>query len=75
MQTLLEWQKADQWLPEDGDGRERRLLGMRELWDGNVHYVDCGDGFPGCIQLKRINFNYVSFTVCQLYLNNVKKLF
>lgn len=49
MQTNLQLQKADQWLPR-GKHSWVRETDHKEAWctfwdDGNVHPFECGDGF------------------------------
>ena len=72
MQTCLEWQKADQWLPKDENGKEKLLLSMRKFLDGYIHYFESGYDFTDiCSQcLSTLNIchllyvNYTSMELC-----------
>lgn len=62
-----EW---EEWKGEIRKGHEETLGG-----DGYVHYLICGDDFPGLLICQNL-WNctlYVQFLVCQLYLKEAVK--
>ena len=63
------WLKLYQWLPQ-GSGR-----GCKEFrGDGYVYYLDRGNYFMGvcvCQNYQTVHFEYVQFTIFQLYLKKV----
>lgn len=71
MQTPLKWQKADHWLFEWGGTKEgtRITQGHKEILGGNgyVHYLDCGNDFPGVCQ----NLHY---TVKNLLISKIEEI-
>lgn len=83
MQTNLQWEKADHWLPRNwGDGKQEVGLqrSIRKLWgvmgDGWAHYFDYGDGIYGyvcvCVHIKTyqiVPFKYVQLIARWLYFN------
>lgn len=75
MQTDLQEQKADPWLPGNGNerGRKGRIIkGHEEKLedDGYVHYLNCGDGFRSGLQklIKLYTLNICNLLHYQLYL-------
>lgn len=65
MQTPLEWLKVDQWLHEDGVGKEILLLSMRKLWMDM--FVILIVAMVSWVYAVNIHQFCVSFVVCQLY--------
>ena len=50
--ALIYSDRADQWFPEDGDGKGKDGLQRHEetsMVGRHVHYVDCDDGFTSVI--------------------------
>lgn len=69
--------KADQWLPQDGEVQEKGIIkGAEETFgDGYIHYCDYGNSveYIHMLNYQIVQFRYVRFIVCQLYLKKLLK--